>query len=99
MIEIPGVGVVGSPVTSMPSGPSLPRVHAPMESANPVLANRQTLRRRLELVLGGPPGFNTGAKAEMLADLLEEFGRAELSETIRRIGLRSSIRESSSAPR
>jgi hypothetical protein len=33
-----------------------------------------TLRRRLELVLGGPPGFTTGARAEVLADLLRESG-------------------------
>jgi hypothetical protein len=42
------------------------------------------LRRRLELVLGGGPGFNTGAKAEVLADLMEEYGRPELVAMLRR---------------
>lgn len=46
--------------------------------------DRATLRRRLELILGGPPGFTTGAKAEILADLLREFGRATLIEEIHR---------------
>ena len=46
--------------------------------------DEDTLRRRLELVLGGRPGFNTGAKAEVLADLLEEFGRAALVGILRR---------------
>lgn len=41
-----------------------------------------TLRRRLELVLGGPPGFTTGAKAEMLADLLRDFGTPTILGTI-----------------
>lgn len=43
-----------------------------------------TLRRRLEFVLGGPPGFNRGAQAEILADLLREFGRAELLGALER---------------
>ncbi|MBX3748053.1 MAG: hypothetical protein KF833_22320 [Verrucomicrobiae bacterium] len=46
--------------------------------------DRATLRRRLELILGGPPGFTTGAKAEILADLLREFGRGTLLEEIQR---------------
>ncbi|MBL9136951.1 MAG: hypothetical protein JNK85_13855 [Verrucomicrobiales bacterium] len=44
-----------------------------------------TLLRRLEIVLGGPPGFTTGAKAEILADLLREFGRAALVENLQRV--------------
>ncbi len=44
-----------------------------------------TLLRRLEIVLGGPPGFTTGAKAEILADLLREFGRAALVENLHRV--------------
>jgi len=40
------------------------------------------LRRRLELVLGGPPGFTTGAKAEVLADLLREFGTPKVVDAI-----------------
>lgn len=43
-----------------------------------------TLRRRLELVLGGPPGFTTGARAEILADLLVEFDRDGVLEVLRR---------------
>ena len=43
-----------------------------------------TLRRRLELVFGGPPGFTTGARAEILADLLREFGRPMLLESLQR---------------
>lgn len=43
-----------------------------------------TIRRRLELILGGRPGFTTGAKAEVLADLLSEFGRPALLEAVRR---------------
>ncbi len=42
-----------------------------------------TLHRRLEILLGGPPGFNTGAKAAILADLLREFGRPALLEALR----------------
>lgn len=42
-----------------------------------------TLGRRLELVLGGPPGFTTGARAEVLADLLVEFGRPAILERLR----------------
>jgi hypothetical protein len=48
----------------------------------PTGGDPRTLRRRLELVLGGPPGFTTGAKAEMLADLLREFGTAGVLEAI-----------------
>lgn len=44
-----------------------------------------TLLRRLEIVLGGPPGFTTGAKAEILADLLREFGRAAVVENLQRV--------------
>ncbi len=43
-----------------------------------------TLRRRLEFVLGGPPGFNRGAQAGILADLLREFGRGTLLESLQR---------------
>lgn len=46
-------------------------------------ANEATLRRRLEMVLGGPPGFTTGARAEVLADLLREFGRERLRLELR----------------
>lgn len=41
-----------------------------------------TISRRLELILGGGPGFTTGAKAEILADLLREFGRQAIVTTI-----------------
>lgn len=81
VIELPGTS---GPVSPALPAASEPRVNAPLESGTPVSGDRQTLRRRLELLLGGPPGFTTGAKAEVLADLLEEFGRAELLETIRR---------------
>ncbi len=43
-----------------------------------------TIRRRLEMVFGGPPGFATGARAEVLADLLGEFGRAAIVSAIRK---------------
>ncbi len=43
-----------------------------------------TLRRRIELLLGGPPGFTTGARAEILIDLLREFGRPHVIETLSR---------------
>jgi len=43
-----------------------------------------TLRRRLEMVFAGPPGFGTGARAEILAELLSEFGRPALLEALRR---------------
>lgn len=72
------------------SGPA-PAPLDPVRSPGPVPlepttcnGDRQTLRRRLELVLGGPPGFSTGAKAEVLSDLLKEFGRATLIEEIGR---------------
>jgi hypothetical protein len=81
VIELPGASVAGSPALSVALAP---RVNAPLESGIAVSGDRQTLRRRLELLLGGPPGFTTGAKAEVLADLLEEFGRGDLLETIRR---------------
>lgn len=52
---------------------------APLKCEPPLAgANEATLRRRLEMVLGGPPGFTTGARAEVLADLLREFGRERL---------------------
>ena len=53
-----------------------------MVEAVPLGGDQATLRRRLELVLGGPPGFTTGAKAEMLSDLLREFGSAKVMEAI-----------------
>ncbi len=48
------------------------------------VADPATLRRGLELVLGGPPGFTTGARAEILADLLQEFGAPTMIGIIRR---------------
>jgi hypothetical protein len=48
----------------------------------PIGGDMATLRRRLELVLGGPPGFTTGAKAEMLSDVLREFGVEEVLTAI-----------------
>jgi hypothetical protein len=57
------------------------------EPAQPVpsgAGDTATLRRRCELVLGGPPGFTTGARAEILCDLLSEFGPAALLEVLRR---------------
>lgn len=54
---------------------------APVEKAS-VTGDPGTLRRRLELVLGGPPGFTTGARAEMLSDLLREFGTPKVLEAI-----------------
>lgn len=47
-------------------------------------ADPATLNRRLELILGGPPGFNTGARAEILEDLLREFGRETLIAVLRK---------------
>lgn len=47
--------------------------------------DQATMDRRLEILLGGPPGFVTGAKAEILADLLREFGRPVLLETLQRV--------------
>lgn len=53
-------------------------------SQTPTGVDPGTLRRRLELVLGGPPGFTTGARAEILVDLLMEFGRDMVVDSIRR---------------
>lgn len=63
------------PAARQPSKPALPEEAAP-SAGTPV--NRETMRRRLELVLGGPPGFTTGARAEILIDLLREFGPSDL---------------------
>jgi hypothetical protein len=52
------------------------------EARLPTGGDVATLRRRLELVLGGPPGFTTGAKAEMLSDVLREFGTGEVLKAI-----------------
>lgn len=64
------------------AGPSPPvPVHARPETISPgppSPTSEATLRRRLEMVLGGPPGFTTGARAEVLADLLHEFGSERL---------------------
>lgn len=74
-----------------PSGPEVPVERAVATKAAVSAAGEAVtggdpslLRRRLELVLGGGPGFNTGAKAEVLADLMEEYGRPALVEILRR---------------
>lgn len=67
----------GGGVAVPPSNGTAPP--APLLAEPPLAeANEATLRRRLEMVLGGPPGFTTGARAEVLADLLREFGRERL---------------------
>ncbi|HMO67039.1 MAG TPA: hypothetical protein PKE47_17765, partial [Verrucomicrobiota bacterium] len=59
--------------SSASTGAAPPAAELPLAEAS-----EATLRRRLEMVLGGPPGFTTGARAEVLADLLREFGRERL---------------------
>ncbi len=76
-----GAGVPG-PLEAMAPEPALASAAKPPEA--PEGGDEATLRRRLELVLGGPPGFTTGARAEILADLLREFGRPMLIEVIQR---------------
>jgi len=58
------------------------RTPIPETQESPSGGDVATLRRRLELVLGGPPGFTTGAKAEVLADLLREFGTPKVVDAI-----------------
>ncbi|MCC6233495.1 MAG: PIG-L family deacetylase [Verrucomicrobiales bacterium] len=70
--EPPAAAVVGRSRASVPA------------DEDPSGGDASTIRRRLEMVLGGPPGFTTGARAEVLADLLSEFGRAEIVAAIRR---------------
>lgn len=67
----------------LPAASATVRRPPSVEVAAPTNPDRATLVRRLEFILGGPPGFNTGAKAEILADLLCEFGAADLAETLR----------------
>lgn len=57
---------------------------APRSVDQPPAGSDRSLRRKLELVLGGPPGFTTGARAEMLSDLLQEFGIPPVLEAISR---------------
>ncbi|MFN0067568.1 MAG: hypothetical protein ACKVYV_08020 [Limisphaerales bacterium] len=70
-------GGAPTPPAAPSSRPVAAKAVAPPE-APLAEANEATLRRRLEMVLGGPPGFTTGARAEVLADLLREFGRERL---------------------
>jgi hypothetical protein len=42
------------------------------------------LRRQLELVLGGPPGFTSGARADILAELLRNCSRSSLLDALQR---------------
>lgn len=82
------------PGMSVPAAAGRPAAHAspaPLpcsEEESVTGGDGATLARRLQLILGGPPGFTTGAKAEVLADLLSEFGRATLLETLRRDWIR-----------
>lgn len=95
----PAANPGGSLPSGQPPAPSLARpdsLATPGASApSPTTATEEptggdvtTMRRRLQLILGGPPGFTTGAKAEVLADLLNEFGRPALLETLRREWIR-----------
>ncbi len=79
-----GVAHAGSVVSV--SGPAKDYKRSPVEPATELqlAADSGTLGRRLEFVLGGPPGFNTGAKAEILADLLGEFGTGRVIEALHR---------------
>jgi len=58
------------------------------EAEAPAGGDATTLRRRLEFLLGGVPGFTTGAKAGILAELLAEFGRPALLEALQRDWIR-----------
>jgi hypothetical protein len=73
--------------TREPEGSAFAKAPAPavpVDPASPVSGgDPATLTRRLGMVLGGPPGFGTGARAEILADLLGEFGRPALLEALR----------------
>jgi hypothetical protein len=85
-IECPGGAPERAAASAIPSGSVSVAAEAGMSAGGeaPLGGDIATLRRRLELVLGGPPGFTTGAKAEVLVDLLLEFGRGTLVETLRR---------------
>jgi hypothetical protein len=67
--------------TASPAGTPSP-AHAdepPSSGGDPAV-----MRRQLELVLGGPPGFTSGARADILADLLRVFGRLAILEMLQR---------------
>lgn len=74
-------GGQAAPTTILPPRPVAAAAVPPPEAPH-AEANEATLRRRLEMVLGGPPGFTTGARAEVLADLLHEFGRERLRQEL-----------------
>ena len=72
-----------TPVQTAPA-PEPVTVSAAATNVDPPVGDVGALRHRLELVLGGPPGFTTGARAELLADLLRESGRTELLALLHR---------------
>jgi hypothetical protein len=72
-----------APRTTVPNPTPAPRRVESLIAAEPVGGDPSILRRQLELVLGGPPGFTTGARAEILADLLRDFDRLPLLEELR----------------
>lgn len=67
-----------APMRAEPPPRPLPPASAPPSPETNPPASEATLRRRLEMVLGGPPGFTSGARAGVLADLLREFGNERL---------------------
>jgi hypothetical protein len=77
------VGVPAAVIQPPKPASAQPTVPIPAEESSEG-GDPAILRRQLELVLGGPPGFTSGARADILAELLRGYGRRSLLEALQR---------------